>query len=99
MEPGLKPDYVSELVRTVSAVASLDPEAEQRAAAAIRGRFGGQKLRIDPREPITVEKIDAGLRARQPVREIAADLGVSRATIYRMLGKSRGKRAVRHSEP
>lgn len=95
----MKPDHASELVRVVASVVSLDPDAAARAEEAVRARFGGQKVRIEPRAPVTVEMIDAGLRQRLPVREIAGNLGVSRATIYRILGKSRRKGAVRQPGP
>lgn len=83
-----KIDFVSEFVALAGNV-GLDESASAKLEAEIRGRFGGQQVRIAERPPVTVERIDAILRQRKPVREVAAELGVSRATIYRHLGQSK----------
>lgn len=89
----MKPDFVSELVALAGEVAGVDASAAARLDAELRGRFGGKQVRIAERPPLTVERIDAELRQRKPVRQVAADLGVSRATIYRYLGKPKKSRA------
>lgn len=87
----MKPDAVQQILEIVGAVAKVDASALSRADQAIRREFGGTAVRIQPRAPVTLEQIDAGLRQRKPVAMIAAEVGLSRATIYRMLGKSRIK--------
>lgn len=87
----MKPDAVQQILEIVGAVARVDAVALSRADQAIRREFGGTAMRIQPRAPVTMEQIDAGLRLRKPVAMIAAEAGLSRATIYRMLGRNRIK--------
>lgn len=84
----MKTDAVQQILEIVGTVAKIDAMALSRADQAIRREFGGTAMRIQPRAPVTLEQIDAGLRQRKPVAAIAAEVGLSRATIYRMLGKS-----------
>lgn len=87
----IKPDAVQQILEIVGSVAQIDAGALSRADQAIRREFGGTAMRIQPRAPVTIDQIDAGLRLRKPVAMIAAEVGLSRATIYRMLGKTRIK--------
>lgn len=87
----MKPDAVQQILEIVGTVANVDAMALSRADQAIRREFGGTAVRIQPRAPVTIDQIDAGLRQRKPVAVIAAEFGLSRATIYRMLGKTRIK--------
>lgn len=87
----MKPDAVQQLLEIVGTVAHVDQAALSRADQAIRREFGGLQMRIQPRAPVTIDQIDAGLRQRKPVALIAAEFGLSRATIYRMIGKNRVK--------
>lgn len=87
----MKADAVQQILEIVGTVARVDAAALSRADQAIRREFGGTAMRIQPRAPVTIEQIDASLRQRKPVAVIAAEVGLSRATIYRMLGKSRIK--------
>lgn len=83
----MKPDIVAEIVTLAR---ELPPE---RLETAIRSRFGGQVVRITsapPRPSPTIEDVDTRLRQRMPVTAIAADLGVSRTTIYRLLWNGKG---------
>lgn len=91
MGAALKPDAVQQILKIVGTCANVDLTALSRADQAIRREFGGTALRIQARAPVTIEQIDAGLRQRKPVAMIAAELSLSRATIYRMLGKNRIK--------
>ena len=91
----MKVDAVQELLKIVGEVAQVDALALSRADQAIRREFGGTAMRIQPRAPVTLEQIDAGLRQRKPVAAIASEFGLSRATIYRMLGRSRVKNRKR----
>lgn len=91
----MRRDYASEIVGLVSEVASLEPAVAARIDAELRQRFAGTELRIAERPPLTLEQIDAGLRERKSVREIAGERGVSRATIYRMLGSGKSLRRQR----
>lgn len=83
----MKPDAVQQLLKVVSEAANLEPQALARCDQAIRREFGGAALRIQPRAPVTVDDIDARLRQRKPVATIAIEVGLSRATIYRMLAR------------
>ena len=88
----MKTDFVAQFVALAR---ETPPEALE---SAIRSRFGGQQVRItaEPVRPApSIDDVDARLRQRMPVRAIAADLGVSRATIYRMLHASRTGRPPR----
>lgn len=87
----MKADAVQQILEIVGTVARVEPAALARADRAIRQEFGGTAVRIQPRAPVTMEQIDAGLRQRKPVAAIAAEVGLSRATVYRMLGRSRIK--------
>ncbi len=61
------------------------------AAARARGRLGGRPSSISPEKLAAAE----AMRARHhPMREIAAALGVSRATLYRHLAESNGSASV-----
>lgn len=62
------------------------------AAARARGRTGGQKPKLGPRQvklaqQMYDEKDEHGKR-RYTVEQIAAEFGVTRPTIYRHLGKA-----------
>jgi DNA invertase Pin-like site-specific DNA recombinase len=87
-------DAVHRILDIVGTATGLDPQALAAAEQKLRHELGGQQLRIAERPPITLERINAGLRARLPVVEIAAGLGVSRATIYRHLGRKKSQRAA-----
>ena len=88
----MKPDAVQQILEIVGTVAQVDPLALSRADQAIRREFGGTAMRIQPRAPVSLEQIDAGLRQRKPVAIIAAEVGISRATIYRMLRRKSRKK-------
>jgi len=79
------------LVREV--VPAVDAVAAERLEAELRRRYGGDRVLILERRPVTVEQINDRLRARVPVAAMVDDLGVSRATIYRMLGTGRRKKS------
>jgi DNA invertase Pin-like site-specific DNA recombinase len=64
---------------------------EGLAAARARGRTGGQKPKLGPRQ-VTVarqmyEEVDEHGRRRHTVAQIAAEFGVTRPTIYRYLDR------------
>lgn len=81
----MKPtDIVAEFVALAQGH-GVDPNAAHKLAAELRQTYGGQKVTILPREPITVAVIDAALRQGKQVRAIAHEMGCSRATIYRHL--------------
>ena len=85
----MKVDAVQELLRIVGEVVQVEPAALSRADVAIRREFGGCALRIHSRAPVGIDQIDAGLRQRKPVAVIASEIGISRATVYRMLKPKR----------
>lgn len=95
----MKTDAVGRILHVIGTVAPMDHAAIARVEAALRNEFGGSAVRIEARAPVTLEQIDAGLRQRKPVAVIAEEVGLSRATIYRMLGKKRaGNRKKRDAE-
>ncbi|MGW0006083.1 recombinase family protein [Nocardia grenadensis] len=69
------------------------------AAARTRGRTGGQKPKLGPRQVALAqqmyEEIDEHGRHRYTVAQIAAEFGVTRPTIYRHLGQEEAKRSRR----
>ena len=79
-------DDAPELIGLVNEIVGLQGADARRLDAALRARYGGEAVRIAERPPVTLGEIDAGLRERKPVRVIAEEVGLSRATIYRMLG-------------
>jgi hypothetical protein len=83
----MKIDAVQQLLQVVATAAHIDHAALARADTAIRREFGGVALRIQPKAPVTIDDIDVKLRARKPVAIIAHEVGLSRATIYRMLSR------------
>lgn len=87
----MKPDAVTEILKIVCAVAAVEPDAVSRADVAIRAEFGGRSVKISERAPVTLEQIDAGLRQRKTVAVMASEFGISRASIYRILGQRRMK--------
>lgn len=91
MEARVKPDAVQKILEIVGSVAAIDKNALLRADSAIRSELGGQAVRIQHRAPVTLDDIDDRLRQRKPVAAIAMEVGLSRATIYRMLGRRRPK--------
>jgi DNA invertase Pin-like site-specific DNA recombinase len=64
------------------------------AAARVRGRTGGQKPKLGPRQVqlarAMYDELDERSKRRYTVDQIAAEFGVTRPTIYRHLGKTRG---------
>ena len=88
----MKSDFVAEFVALARDTAGLDDRAAQQIEARLRSDYGGQTVRIAERPPVTMEFIDTRLRERKSVREIACEAGMSRATIYRILGAKSFKR-------
>jgi DNA invertase Pin-like site-specific DNA recombinase len=88
----MKIDHVSDLLRIVSEATRIDAATLARAEPAIRAEFGGSIVRIQPKAPITIEAIDQRLRQRMSVSQIADDVDCSRATIYRIIERARGRK-------
>lgn len=80
-------DYAAEIAALARQVAGLDERASARFEQAIRSEYGGQSVRIYAQQPVSVDmaRVDAELRRRVPVAEIAQRMGVSRSTMYRHL--------------
>lgn len=83
-----KPDFVRELLSVVAREAPICDTVTKRIEQEIRQRYGGQEIKVRSRPPIDMTVIDAGLRQRKSVKEIAAEQGVDRSTIYRHLSKN-----------
>lgn len=92
-----RPDHAAELAQAAAEVLALPPQAAALLASEFRHRFGGEVLRIPERAPVTPDLIDARLRAGASVSRIAAETGLHRSTVYRLLArdglKSRAKPA------
>lgn len=87
-------DFAQQFVALAQQVAGIDADAARRIEIALRAQHGGRSVRILPgpvRPAPTLEMIDAGLRERKPVRQIAQELGVHRATLYRLLNRRPAK--------
>ncbi len=83
-------DDVQRIVDIVQRVAPLQATALAAVDGALRAELAGSRLRIQPRPPITIEQINAGLYAGLSVRDVAKQMGCSRHAIYRRL-RPRGK--------
>lgn len=83
-------------IAAMAAKAAGTPEAVARIEATLRTELGGQRLRIEPRPPVTLDRINAGLYAGHTVVQIAAELQCSRATIYRHITPGRYGRNKRN---
>lgn len=90
----MKTDAVHRILEVVGSVAQLDAAALSRADQAIRREFGGAAMRIQQKAPVTIQDIDMRLRARKPVAVIAHEVGLSRATVYRMLSRKYAKKTA-----
>ncbi len=88
----MRNDFVTEFVALARDAGGIDDTAARAIEARLRHDYGGQKVHIAERAPVTPEFIDARLRERKSVREIAGEVGMSRATIYRLLGAKSFKR-------
>lgn len=90
----MKHDHAADIARAAADVLALTPQARNLLENELRQKFGGEVLRIHDRPPVTVERVNAALLARKPVVAIAAEMGLHRSTIYRMLNaKSRARGA------
>lgn len=87
-------DFAQQFAALAAEVAGMDAAAARRIEAALREQHGGRSVRILP-EPVraapTRADVDAGLRQGKPVRVIAQEFGVHRATLYRLLKRRPGK--------
>lgn len=93
-----EPDFVAQVAALAAEVAGADPARLPRLERELRRRFGSMCVWIPaqpPEPPISLERVNAGLRAGRSVREIAGETGVSRSTIYRLLGSRKSQRPGR----
>ena len=88
----MKPDFVTEFVALARESASIDDRTAREIEAKLRAQHGGRTVRIAERAPVTAEFVDAQLRERKSVRRIAGEVGLSRATIYRIIGANSFKK-------
>lgn len=87
-------DFAEQFSVLACEIAGADPSRAPLIERELRRRFGRTSVRIQPSPPVTLDRINAGLRAGCSVREIARDTGVSRSTIYRHLGRRKSQRAA-----
>lgn len=85
-------DFACEIVGLMREVGGVDPAAACKVEIELRRRYGGKVLQIERRPVVTIDDVNSALRQRKPVRVIAAETGLSRSTIYRMLGTKSLKR-------
>lgn len=85
------PDVVTRIIELVRERTQVDPVQLQRIEREARLLMAGERHRISerPRRIITIEQVDERLRRRMSVRKVAAELGVERSTIYRLLRRHR----------
>ena len=86
-------DFAVQFAVLACEIAGADPSRAPLIERELRRRFGSKSVRIEPRPPVTIDRINACLRAGCTVREIARETGVSRSTIYRHLGRRKSQRA------
>lgn len=91
----MKIDIVTQFVTLARETAGLDERVAREIDARIRAEHGGRTVKIAERAPITPEFVDQRLRERKTVRMIAGEVGLSRATIYRILGNKSFKKRDR----
>lgn len=87
-----RPDFVRELIAVARETLVIAPHEAEKLDFAVRSRFAGASYLVTDVPPVTVDDINEQLRMRAPVRLIAANLGVSRATIYRRLHEHRASK-------
>lgn len=93
----MRSDFVLEVVALARETAGLDDRTAREMEARLRHAHGGRTVKIAERAPVTLAYIDAQLRERKTVRMIAGDAGVSRATIYRIIG-AKGFKKRKHCD-
>lgn len=81
----MKIDHTAQITALFARVAAVPAEALAQVETELRRNFGGQRVQILREPPVTLERINERLYQGKAVRQIAAELGVSRATIYRNL--------------
>lgn len=91
----MKQDFVREVIGIVQRNSELSGSAVEKIEREIRLRFAGEKVSIARRAPIDAAFIDSQIRERKSVRVIAAENGVSRSTIYRVLERESLKKRQR----
>lgn len=79
-------DHAAEIARVAAEVLCLPAQAACRLEGELRERYGGKRIRIAERPSVTPALVDSWLRSGLGVRQIAAEMGLHRSTIYRMLG-------------
>ena len=81
----MKRDFATEFVALAREVAAVSPDAGARLSPSCASGTPGRRS-ASPSGPCHAgARRRAAARQRKPVRVVAADLGVSRATIYRLL--------------
>jgi IS30 family transposase len=89
------PDVVARIVQLVRERIPADDAVLRKIERDARLMMAGERHRIteNPRDAITFADVDQRLRRRMSVRQVAADLGVARSTIYRVLKNKRRPRS------
>lgn len=87
-------DFVRVLLKMVMDIApSFSEEQAMQVEQQIRNEWGGERVFVTKRAPLLRAarvKIRAEIGLKSPA-ELQAETGVSRATLYRYIGKDKGK--------
>lgn len=94
-------DVVARVIQLVRERIPADDAELRRIERDARLMMAGERHRITerPRGMVTLADIDERLRRRMSVRQVAADLGVDRSTIYRLLRRRSKKAPIAPTSP
>lgn len=85
-------DFACQVVGLMREFAEVDADCAAKVESELRRRYAGKQVTVERRAPLTQDDIDFALRRRMSVKDIAQQNGVSRSTIYRMIGSKSLKR-------
>lgn len=86
-------DIVREIIELFLAAApeTFSEDVAVEIERQIRHKWGGEEVRIAKRtSEMRRETAAKGLRDGKPLQEIRSEAGISRATLYRLIGRSSG---------
>lgn len=94
-------DLVARVIQLVRERTTADEAELRRIEHDARLMMDGERHRITtrPRGLVKLADVDERLRRRMSVRQVAADLGVDRSTIYRLLRRRHKKSAIAPTSP
>jgi len=95
MEKGAmkKYDFVREIV-DIALHTGLSADRVNAFENTLRREYGGKRVVIERKAPITLDDVNHALREQKSVKTISKQTGLSRSTIYRMLSSRKSHRLV-----